>query len=56
MNSKAQAGVSALAWAVIRTAEAEAEAERTDNPIIRLLAVTLKENHSDLPQLPYRNR
>jgi hypothetical protein len=49
MNNKAKAGVSAPALAVIRTAEAE----RTVNPIIRLLAVTLKENHSDLSQLPY---
>jgi hypothetical protein len=39
-----------LAGAVIHTAEAA----RTRNPIIRLLAVNLKENHSDLPFLPDR--
>ncbi|HYL74713.1 MAG TPA: hypothetical protein VEU96_10945 [Bryobacteraceae bacterium] len=50
MNNKAQAGVSASAWAVITTAEAA----MTVNSIIGFPAVTLKENHSDLPQLPYR--
>ena len=38
-----------LAGVVICTAEAE----QTRNLIIRLLAVNLKENHSDLPQLPH---
>ena len=47
MKNKAQVGVSAPAWAVITTAEAA----MTCNPIIGYLAVTLKENHSDLPFL-----
>jgi hypothetical protein len=50
MKNKAPVGVSAPARAVIITAEAA----MTCNPIIRLLAVNLKEIHSDLPQLPYR--
>lgn len=39
-----------LAGAVITTAEAEV----TCKPIIGVLAVDLKETHSDLPQLPDR--
>jgi hypothetical protein len=50
MKNKAPVNVEALTGAVIRTAEAV----RTVNSIIRLLAVTLKENHSDLSQLPDR--
>jgi hypothetical protein len=50
MKNKAQVGVSAPAWALITTAEAEV----TCKSIIGLLAVDLKEIHSDLPQLPHR--
>jgi hypothetical protein len=50
MKNKAQAGVSASAWAVITTAEAMA----TRNSIIGFLAVNLKEIHDGLPQLPKR--
>lgn len=45
---KAPAWSGILAGAVICTAEAE----QTRNLIIRQSAVNLKENHSDLPQLP----
>lgn len=49
-QKKAPISVGALTGAVIRTAEAA----QTRDLIIRLLAVTLKENHSDLLQLPDR--
>jgi hypothetical protein len=49
MKQKAPINVSALTGAVITTAEAIA----TRNPIMRFLAVDLKEIHSDLSQLPY---
>jgi hypothetical protein len=48
MKQKALASVEALTRAIIRTAEAV----QTHNLIIRLLAVTLKENHSDLSFMP----
>jgi hypothetical protein len=48
MQQKAPTSVEALTGAVIRTAEAE----RTVNLIIRLLVVTLKENHNDLSFMP----
>ena len=50
MNNNAPVSGSALTRAVITTAEAEV----TVNPIIGLLAVDLKEIHSDLSQLPNR--
>lgn len=50
MNLKTPISVDALTGVVITTAEAEV----TCNPIIRLLAVDLKEIHGDLPQLPDR--
>jgi hypothetical protein len=50
MKSKAPISVEALIGAVITTAEAA----MTCKPIIGVLAVDLKEIHSDLPQLPYR--
>jgi len=48
MKQKAPISALTLTGAVIRTAEAA----RTRNLIIRLLAVTLKENHSDLSFMP----
>jgi hypothetical protein len=50
MKQKAQVSVSAPAWAVITTAEAA----MTCKPIIGVLAVDLKEIHSDLSFLPDR--
>jgi hypothetical protein len=50
MKQKAPISAETLTGATIHTAEAA----RTRNPIIRLLAVDLKEIHSDVPQLPDR--
>jgi hypothetical protein len=50
MKNKAPISVEAPTGAEIRTAEAE----RTLNPIIRLLAADLKEIRYDVPQLPDR--
>src|SRR5260370_39443023 len=51
LQLKAPVEAATSSRAVITTAEAM----ETRNPIIRLLAVDLKEIHSDLPQLPDRN-
>jgi len=50
MKTEAPTKVATFAGAEIRTAEAA----RTVNPIIRLLAARLKETCNDLPQLPDR--
>ena len=51
MKQKAPISVDALTGAMLTTAET---VRTLDTFIIRLLAVNLKENHSDLPQLPDR--